>query len=509
MARSAAQSLTIGHVRSRGSQLQSPRTMTPERHRLLEELCHNAFERDPAERAAFLDDACADDQALRREVEELLAHAEDAVHFIETPALDVAAAPSHARPRLWAGRLARIPCLSLLGSGGMGEVYRARDSLLHRDVAIKILPAFIGSDADRRARFEREAHLLAALNHPHIAAIYALEHVEGMPALVLELVEGDTLADRVARGPLPLDEAVALARQITDALEAAHEKGIVHRDLKPANIKVTPDGTVKVLDFGLAKALTDKSGTNTPANADPTLTAAQAPIILGTAAYMSPEQAQGIAVDKRSDIWAFGCVLYEMLTGRRAFAGRTLSETIASVVAKEPDWRALPAHTPPPLRRLLRRCLTKDRKHRLADIADARLELAETPAPEAAPAATGRGAGWLPWSLAGLFLLAALVILLVHLRQTAGASWRPSAYRCPCLKRRGLTVPFSCRRTGGVLRPSSVLRAPPRGVSGFIRSLPDDGRRWRPRLLRPAPCSGRLTAGSSAFMRTGSFAKLT
>ena len=193
----------------------------------------------------------------------------DAVHFIETPALDVAAAAFARAPAPVGRKVGPYTVLSLLGSGGMGEVYRARDSFLHRDVAIKILPTFIGSDADRRARFEREAHLLAALNHPHIAAIYALEHVDGMPALVLELVEGDTLADRVARGPLPLDEAAALARQITDALEAAHEKGIVHRDLKPANIKVTPDGTVKVLDFGLAKALTDKSGTIHPRTPTP------------------------------------------------------------------------------------------------------------------------------------------------------------------------------------------------------------------------------------------------
>jgi eukaryotic-like serine/threonine-protein kinase len=430
--------------------------MTPERHRRLEELCHVAIERDPAERAAFLADACAEDEALRREVEELLAHAEDAAHFIETPALDIAAALFARAPAPVGRQVGPYTLLSSLGSGGMGEVYRARDTLLHRDVAIKILPAFIGSDADRRARFEREAHLLAALNHPHIAAIYALEHIDGMPALVLELVEGDTLADRVARGPLPLDDAITFGRQITDALEAAHEKGIVHRDLKPANIKVTPDGTVKVLDFGLAKALTDKSGTMTPASADPTLTAAEAPIVLGTAAYMSPEQAQGIAVDKRTDIWAFGCVLYEMLTGTRAFAGRTLSETMASVVAKEPDWLALPAHTPPPVRRLLHRCLTKDRKHRLADIADARLELAEAPMP-APPAPTGRGGAWLPWSLAGLFLIAALVMLVVDLRQTA-APVETLRFQVPLPEAAGPDSPIFLSPDGRSL--ACIVRAP-------------------------------------------------
>ena len=470
--------------------------MTPERHRLLEELCHNAFERDPAERAAFLADACVDDQALRREVEELLAHAEDAVHFIETPALDVAAA-AFARPPAPVGRkVGPYAVLSLLGSGGMGEVYRARDSFLHRDVAIKILPTFVGSDADRRARFEREAHLLAALNHPNIAAIYALEHVDGMPALVLELVEGDTLADRVARGPLSLDEAAALAGQITDALEAAHEKGIVHRDLKPANIKVTPDGTVKVLDFGLAKALTDKSGTNTPGNADPTLTAADAPIVLGTAAYMSPEQAQGTAVDKRSDIWAFGCVLYEMLTGRRAFAGRTLSETMASVVAKEPDWRALPAHTPTALRRLLRRCLTKDRKHRLADIADARLELTEALAPETAPVGIGRRAVWLPWSLAGLFLLAALIILLVLIRQTP-APLETLRLQVPLPETAGPDSPIFLSPDGRSL--ASIVR-PSGAASGRLWIYSLTAGRWQEMPPSASPTGGIFWSPDSRFI---------
>ena len=233
---------------------------------------------------------------------------------------------------------------ALLGVGGMGEVYRARDTKLGRDVAIKILPRLFTSDPDRLARFEREARVLASLNHPHIGAIYGLEDADGMRALVLELVHGETLADRIARGPIPLNEALTIARQIADALEAAHEKGIVHRDLKPANIKITPDGVVKVLDFGLAKAA---SGDAAPADLtqSPTLTVGgtREGVILGTAAYMSPEQARGRPADKRADVWAFGVVLYEMLTGRRAFEGETTSDVLAKVIEREPDWTALPA----------------------------------------------------------------------------------------------------------------------------------------------------------------------
>ena len=237
---------------------------------------------------------------------------------------------------------------SLLGVGGMGEVYRARDTRLNRDVAIKILPPAFATDPDRLARFKREAQVLASLNHPNIAAIYGFEDSGGIHALVLELVEGPTLADRLARGPLDVDEAIAIGRQIADAIEAAHGLGIVHRDLKPANIKVREDGTVKVLDFGLAK-LADPAGTaphSSSATQSPTITTpamTAAGMILGTAAYMSPEQAKGKPADKRSDIWAFGCVLYEMLTGRRAFEGEDVSDTLAAILRGEPDWSALPA----------------------------------------------------------------------------------------------------------------------------------------------------------------------
>ena len=266
--------------------------------------------------------------------------------------------------------------VSVLGSGGMGEVYRARDSRLGREVAIKVLPNALTADPSRIVRFEREAQLLAALNHPHIAAIYGLEEIGGSSrALVLELVEGDTLFQMLSAGRMPLKEALALARQIADALEAAHAKGIVHRDLKPANIGLTSDGVVKVLDFGIAKSLdaTDEPEGMLLTRAPVT----QAGVVVGTAAYMSPEQARGLAIDKRTDIWAFGCVLFEMLTGQPAFDGRTNSDVVVKVLEHEPDWTALPARLPERIRWLLRRCLAKDPRQRLHDIADARLEIDE------------------------------------------------------------------------------------------------------------------------------------
>ena len=274
---------------------------------------------------------------------------------------------------------------SPLGSGGMGEVYRARDATLGREVAIKVLPSLFTSDPERLARFEREARLLASLNHPNVATIHGVEHADGLHALVLELVEGETLGQRLEstssgsgdnRAGLPLAEALVIARQIADALEAAHEKGVVHRDLKPANIKIRPDGVVKVLDFGLAKAVapadSPTDGSQLPTQ---TMGGTRDGAILGTPAYMSPEQARGQAVDTRTDIWAFGCVLYEMLTGSRLFTGHTSGEVLAEILKTEPDWDRLPAHTPENIRRLLDRCLRKERSRRLKDIADARLEI--------------------------------------------------------------------------------------------------------------------------------------
>jgi serine/threonine-protein kinase len=311
-------------------------------------------------------------------------------------------------------RLGPYEILSPLGAGGMGEVYRARDAKLNRDVAIKVLPDAVAEDAQRLARFQREAQVLASLNHPHIAAIYGLEKAGSVEALVLELVEGETLAERIAQGRIPTDEALAIARQIADALEAAHEKGIVHRDLKPANVKVTPEGKVKVLDFGLAKALTgDRSSPDQTHS--PTLTAAatSAGVVIGTAAYMSPEQARGKSVDKRADIWAFGVLLYEMLSGRKAFEGETVSDTLAAVLRADIDWSALPAETPASVRRVLRRCLDRDARTRFRDIADARIEMDEAVEPAAAGAApvmaARRGGSRVAWAVAGLAAVAAAV----------------------------------------------------------------------------------------------------
>jgi len=273
--------------------------------------------------------------------------------------------------------------VAALGAGGMGEVYRARDVKLNRDVAVKVLPEAFHRDVDRLARFKREAQVLASLSHPHIGHIYGIEETNGVPALVLELVEGPTLSDRLERSApagLPVEEALAIASQIADALDAAHERGIVHRDLKPANIKITPDGVVKVLDFGLAK-MADPEGEQTepPLSHSPTLTVrgTRDGMLLGTAAYMSPEQARGHVVDKRADVWAFGCVLYEMLTGQSPFARATLTDTLVAILEHKPDWTKLPERTPVSVRRLLERCLAKDPRQRLRDLGDARLEIAD------------------------------------------------------------------------------------------------------------------------------------
>ncbi len=312
-------------------------------------------------------------------------------------------------------RLGPYEVTAPLGAGGMGEVYRARDSRLSRDVAIKTLPDAFASDSDRLARFQREAQLLASLNHPNIAAIYGVEESNGVRALVMELVEGSTLAERIAAGPIPLPEALSIAHQIADALEAAHEKGIIHRDLKPANIKLTPEGKVKVLDFGLARALEGDPTSTNPANS-PTLTleSTRAGVILGTAAYMSPEQARGKAVDKRADIWAFGVVLYEMLSGRITFEGETVSDTLAAVLRADIDWAHLPPGTPPKVRRLLQRCLERDPKRRLRDIGDAWIEMETPDEPPPAPKKLQSKLQWLPWLAAALIGAAGIAWGLLH-----------------------------------------------------------------------------------------------
>jgi serine/threonine protein kinase/Tol biopolymer transport system component len=329
-------------------------------------------------------------------------------------------------------RLGAYEVVSLLGEGGMGQVYRARDSRLKRDVALKILPDAFAADPDRMARFQREAELLATLNHPNIAGIYGLEQVGGVRALVLEIVEGPTLADRIAHGSIPVDEALLIASQIAGALEAAHEKGIVHRDLKPANIKLTPEDKVKILDFGLAKTLepalaTPADLTHSPTVTSPALT--QVGMILGTAAYLSPEQARGRGVDKRADVWAFGCVLYEMLSGCRPFAGATLTEVLAAIVRDEPEWTLLPQDTPPAIRGLIKKCLRKDPGQRIRDIGDVRIEIEDaranqTPDEAAVDDRTRRKAlaRWVWASLFGVFVVVAALAAATAFRSESRAS---------------------------------------------------------------------------------------
>jgi serine/threonine-protein kinase len=363
--------------------------MDPARWKRIEELYHAAAARPSAERTAFLEEACGADETLRRELQELLARSTGG--GFETPAFAMAAQMigDPAASMLTGRRLGVYEVDARIGVGGMGEVYKARDTRLGRSVAIKVLPRTFAADPDRLTRFAREARMLAALNHPHIATIYGTEELDGTQGLVLELVEGPTLAERIAQGPLSIKEALAVAQQIAAALEAAHEQGIVHRDLKPANIKFARSGDVKVLDFGLAKAF---AGDTFSADVSrlPTVTATELTgMILGTPAYMSPEQARGQAIDKRTDIWAFGCVLFETLTGHPAFPGTTLSDTIAKILEREPDWGHLPVDTPPSVTRLLRRCLEKEPKRRLRDIGDARFELEEA-ATDRAPVQSSR-----------------------------------------------------------------------------------------------------------------------
>ena len=377
--------------------------------------------------------------------------------------------------------------IAKIGAGGMGEVYRARDTKLDRDVALKILPEAFASNPERLARFEREAKTLAALNHPHIAHIHGLEESDGVRTLVLEFVDGPTLADRIAHGPIPVNEALTIARQIAEALEAAHDQGIIHRDLKPENIKVRTDGTVKVLDFGLAKALDPISAATADVTASPTITAPAlmtgAGMIVGTAAYMSPEQARGKEVDRRTDVWAFGCVLFEMITGRRVFPGATVSDTIAAVLAQSPDWTALPPATPPRVRHVLARCFEKDPKQRWRDIADVRIELddgeAWRPQTDRVSPKTSRAAERAAWAL--LVALAAAVAVVTPMFRTAPA---PAEIR------------FNLLFPRGVAADSAQLAISPDGQQIVV--APSFGpQQPSPLWLRPlASTSGRLLTGT-------------
>jgi eukaryotic-like serine/threonine-protein kinase len=375
----------------------------------VQEVFAGAIVLPPQERATYLATECGDDASLREQVQLLLDSHDRARSFLETPPYR---APQTVK--LEGQRIGAYEVVSRLGAGGMGEVYRARDLKLGRDVAIKVLPPLFTQDPERLRRFEREARVLASLSHPNVGAIFGLEDANGLPALVLELIDGETLAERLARERtdsatatrgLPFDEAFSVAAQIAAALEAAHARGIIHRDLKPANIKIATNGTTKVLDFGLAKVAVEprapsgESATVADAGTRPWT-------VLGTPAYMSPEQARGQLVDKRTDIWAFGCVFYELLTGRAAFGGATTPDTIAAILGREPDWQALPSRTPESIRQLLHRCFEKDISRRLRDISEARSEIEDARAHLRLPAPSHRRPSTV---VAGITLLAVAI----------------------------------------------------------------------------------------------------
>ena len=476
-----------------------------DRWRRVEALCQAALERPVADRDAFLRGACSDDQ-LRHEVETLLGREPAAERFLET-GVGAAVAAVMPTPPLPGRRVGPFVVGPLLGAGAMGEVYRAHDVDLNRDVALKILPEPFALDSDRLARFKREAQVLASLNHPNIAAIHGFEESNGVQALVLELVEGPTLADRLAGGPVPIVEALPIARQIAEGLEAAHEQGIVHRDLKPANVKLRPDSAVKVLDFGLAKVLQPEAATGGDLTASPTITSrsmVERGVILGTAAYMSPEQARGRPADKRSDVWAFGAVLYEMLSGQMAFKGEDVYETLSAVVGRDIDWAALPSPTPPSVRRLIERCLDRDPRHRLRDIGEARIVL-ENPEPPtmagpllAPPPPSSRWRRAVPVALAAIVAAAA-----------AGLAWQFKPSPPLQVARLSFPIPEGQSLSSGARRvlaispdgTQMVYAAVPAGL--YLRSLSAS----EPKLIRGTESDA--TIGEPAFSPDGQWIVFT
>jgi serine/threonine protein kinase/Tol biopolymer transport system component len=388
--------------------------MNPERWQQIEKLYNSALELDPSQREEFLEKACPTDESIRKEVRRLLKHQNEAEGFIESPAMEVLIGTEAKDSSSLLGRkLGSYRITSEIGRGGMGEVYQAKDQKLGRDVAIKVLPEEFSKDAERIARFKREAKLLASLNHPNIAIIYGFEESKDIHFLVLELVGGKTLADRLKHGPIPVEESLKLALQISEALEAAHEKGVIHRDLKPANIKVTPEGKVKILDFGLAKAFAGHQEELILSDS-PTVSAAatRQGVLLGTAAYMSPEQAKSRAVDKRTDIWAFGAVLYEMLTGQAAFQGENVIEILASVIKGTIKLDLVPVTIHSRVREVLTRCVHKDLKARYQDIGDVRYEIEQASADSTALSMWSNKAAATPIKLRTMLLWASITIIL-------------------------------------------------------------------------------------------------
>jgi serine/threonine protein kinase len=421
--------------------------MTPERWHQITEIFHTSLERPDAERDAFLAEACRGDASLRVDVDALLSG-----HRAGASGAMVIDVPLPAGTRFGSCRIER-----LVGEGGMGQVYLARDTDLGRDVAIKVLPSDFLDDKAFLERFEREARALAALNHPNIATIYGIERAEGRRGLVLEFVDGPTLADILDDRRLSLEESLRIARQLADALDAAHERGVVHRDIKPANLKITKDGILKVLDFGLAKLTVPSAGDGGTPPSRLSMNATQPGLVVGTAAYMSPEQARGQAVDKRTDIWAFGCVLFEMLTGTAPFDGATVTDILAAIIEREPDWSALPTSVPPGISRLLRQCLVKDARTRLRDIGDARLQIDDLSAsPASAAISAPRRYSRLTTWLVGIAVVTASASLATIL--TRHPSSPPPVYRQITFRRGtvltaefapdGQTIIFSARWEG-------------------------------------------------------------